>query len=116
MSIDPSPSPVRRFPWLVYWLVFAVLVIFTILPMVSVVIASIIAENHGCALDEGSMHPCLVNGADWSETLYTMFVLGWLMLVTLPLGGGALLVWLIVLVIHHIAWSNRRKAMMHHQP
>ena len=109
MSVDPSPSPVRRFPWPVYWLVFAVLVIFTILPIVSVVIASSIAESHGCALDEGSVHPCLVNGADWGETLYTMGVLGWLMLATLPLGGGALLVWLIIVVIHRIAWSNRSR-------
>jgi hypothetical protein len=106
----PARSRPRRFPWAVYWLVFAILVVLTIWPVISVLAASSIAEANGCALDEGSVHACLVNGADWGEALYAMGVLGWLMLATLPLGGGALLVWLIILIIHRIAW-RRRKTM-----
>jgi hypothetical protein len=107
---QPARPRARRFPWAVYWLVFAILVVLTIWPVISVLVASSIAEANGCALDEGSVHPCLVDGADWGEALYTMAVLGWLMLATLPLGGGALLVWLIILIIHRIAW-RRRKTM-----
>jgi hypothetical protein len=107
---QPARQGARRFPWAVYWLVFAILVVLTIWPVISVLVASSIAEANGCALDEGSVHPCLVTGADWGEALYAMGVLGWLMLATLPLGGGALLVWLIILLIHRIAW-RRRKTM-----
>ena len=108
MSSDPAPVRAFRFPWLVYWIVFVVLLAFTIAPIISVIVAGSIAEAHGCALDEGSIHSCLVNGEDWGSTLYTLGVLGWFMLATLPLGGGALLVWLIVLIIHRINWSSRR--------
>ena len=45
-----------------------------------------IANSHGCKVDEGSVHPCIINGKDYGQLLYTLGVLGWLMLVTIP--GG----------------------------
>ena len=44
-------------------------------------------------------------------TLYTLFVLGWFMLATIPLGGGALIVWLVILIIHRIAWGRMQKGV-----
>lgn len=99
--------PQRRFPWLQYWLGFAVIVLLAVWPLVSVLISASIAESHGCRLDEGSAHACIVWGSDWGGVLYTMAVMGWLMLATLPLGGGALLVWIVVLAIHYLAWRKQ---------
>ena len=65
--------------------------LFGLLPVFSVIIASVIANITGCDLDEGSIHACMVMGADLGPTLYTMFVLGWLGLLTLPIAAlGAL--------------------------
>jgi hypothetical protein len=72
-------------------------------------VAGWIAESHGCTLNEGSVNPCIVDGEDMGHTLYTMFVMGWFMLVTLPAGLVALLVWIIVAVTLLLAGRRRRK-------
>ena len=72
-------------------IVFVLLLIWTIWPIVSVSVAGSIASANGCQLDEGSVHPCVVRGADMGETLYTMGMMGWFMLVTVPTGGLGLL-------------------------
>ena len=46
-------------------------------------------------------------GHDYGQTLYTMGVLGWLMLPTLPAGGIAGLLWLVLLLLHHSRWKRR---------
>ena len=104
-------APQSRFPWWAYWTAFAFIAIFTLWPIASIFAAAMIADANGCRVDEGSVHPCMVLGSDWGETLYTMGVLGWLMLVTVPFGLGAFIVWLIILPIHHAAWvrSSRPK-------
>jgi hypothetical protein len=101
-------TPDRRFPWRVYIVLGVLLLVLTLLPLLSVLFASAVASAHGCALDEGSIHPCLVMGSDWGEALYGFGVLGWLMLVTLPLGGSALLVWLLILLIHRWVWRRQQ--------
>ncbi len=93
--------------WIVMWIALAVIVIVTVAPIVSVIIAGSIANANGCALNEGSVNPCIVGGKDIGETLYTLGVMGWLMLATIPLGGIALLTWLIVAVVMRNA--DRRK-------
>jgi hypothetical protein len=57
-------------------------------PVGSVAVCGLIANTHGCKVDEGSVHPCIIGGHDYGQLLYTLGVLGWLMLVTLP-GGAA---------------------------
>lgn len=98
--------PQRRFPWVRYGGMLALIVLLTLLPIFSALTASFLAETHGCTLNEAGSHPCLIMGADWGETLSLMFVMGWLMIATLPLGGGALIVWLVILIIHFLAWQN----------
>lgn len=97
----------RRFPWLVYWIVLALIVLLAALPLLSALGAGAIASANGCALDEGSVHPCIIGGADWGEALYGFGVLGWLMLASLPLGAVALVLWLIVLLLHRARFGRR---------
>jgi hypothetical protein len=99
-------AALRRFPWWIYWLLLVLILAFAIAPLVSVAIAGWLAESNGCTLHEGFTNPCMIAGTDQGGTLYFMFVLGWLMLATLPLGGGALIVWLIMLLIHRLAWRH----------
>ncbi|MCP8882911.1 hypothetical protein NIM87_05325 [Devosia sp. XJ19-1] len=98
-----------RFPWWIYWLQLVLILLFALAPVISVIVAGWLAEANGCVLHEGNINPCLIGGADWGGTLYMLFVLGWFALATLPLGGGALIVWLVILIIHRIAWGRMQK-------
>lgn len=100
--------PHKRFPWIVYWLVLALIVLVALAPIGSVVACSTIAKAHGCKVDEGSVHPCVINGKDYGQLLYTLGVMGWLMLVTLPGGALAFVIWLVVLVFHRARWRKKQ--------
>ena len=38
-----------------------------------------IANMYGCKVDEGSAHPCIINGHDYGEFLYSLGVMDWLL-------------------------------------
>ena len=90
-----------------YWLVFALIVLFAFAPIGSVMLCGAIANAHGCKVDEGSVHPCIINGHDYGELLYSLGVMGWFMLVTLPGGLVAFVSWLICLVLHRASWRKQ---------
>lgn len=77
-------------------LVAVALVLLGLLPILSMLVASVVAFAAGCDLHEGDVNSCVVLGADLGEALYRMFVAGWFAYLTLPVGlvGVALfLVW-----------------------
>jgi hypothetical protein len=78
---------------------FVVIVLFALAPLISAMIAGGIANALGCTLNEGGASGCIYNGNDIGETLADMFVAGWLMFVTLPIGGVALAIWLVVAIV-----------------
>lgn len=96
------------FPWRFYVVALAVIVLFAAAPLLSAFLAEALANANGCSLSEGTTNPCMIIGADWGDALYTMFVLGWFMLATLPLGGGALIVLVVVFIIHRLAWGRQQ--------
>lgn len=99
--------PLKKFPWVIYVIVLLFVVAVALAPIGSVVAAGVIANSHGCHVDEGSVHPCVIGGKDYGEMLYTLGVLGWLMLITVPAGALAVAVWTVVLLIHHARWRKR---------
>ncbi|HTJ58144.1 MAG TPA: hypothetical protein VL418_11330 [Devosiaceae bacterium] len=98
-----------RFPWLPYLVAFIAIAVVALLPVVSVLGAGLIADANGCALDEGGVHPCVVAGKDWGDLLYTMGVMGWLSLVSLPLGGIALVILAVAVFIHRSIWWRAQR-------
>ena len=105
--MNGSVQPVKkRFPWIAYWVALALIILPALAPIGSVFACGIIANAHGCRVDEGSVHPCIINGKDYGQLLYTLGVMGWLMLVTLPAGFFAFLLWLIVLILHRQRWGK----------
>ena len=62
------------------------LILYTVAPILCVILASLIATATGSQLNEGSANPCIVFGVDIGGFLYSLFVMGWLMLVTIPTG------------------------------
>jgi hypothetical protein len=110
MATGMRARPNKRFPWVIYALALLAILAVTMAPVGSVVVCSWVANTHGCKVDEGSVHPCIIGGHDYGQLLYTLGVLGWLMLVTLPGGALALMIWLIVLILHRASWRKRLSA------
>jgi hypothetical protein len=79
-------------------------------PLISTMIAGTIAEANGCTLHEGFANPCIINGEDWGQDLYTFGVLGWLAIGTIPIAVGVAAIYLlIVIIIAIVQAANRRK-------
>ena len=97
----------QRFPWIWYLLALFVIMAFAFAPIGSVMLCALIANTHGCKVDEGSVHPCIINGHDYGELLYSLGVMGWFMLVTIPGGLVAFVSWLILLILRRAAWQKR---------
>jgi hypothetical protein len=74
-------------------------------PIVSVVIAGVVASWNGCTLHEGFVNPCVVGGRDIGETLYSMGVLGWFMIATIPIGMIVFVAW----TVAWLFWTRRRR-------
>ena len=100
-------EPHKRFPWFWYLLALFLIVAFAFAPIGSVMLCAAIANAYGCKVDEGSVHPCIINGHDYGELLYSLGVMGWFMLVTLPSGFFAFVGWLILLAVHRTSWQKR---------
>ena len=97
-----------RVPWRIWLLILMVLI--GIAPLASVALAGLIAELNGCGLHEGFAQPCIVAGVDIGGLLYTMTVMGWLMLVSLFFLAGGLLGLAkegVLLVVRKI-WARQR--------
>lgn len=107
MATGIRPRLNKRFPWVVYALVLLAILAVALAPAGSVAVCSWVANTQGCKVDEGLVHPCIIGGHDYGQLLYTLGVLGWLMLVTLPAGALALMIWLIVLILHRASWRRR---------
>jgi hypothetical protein len=110
--MSPPPLPVRkRFPWIWYWILLGAIALVALAPIGSVVACGVVAKANGCRVDEGSVHPCLINGKDYGELLYTLGVMGWFMLITIPAGAIGFALWLVVLLLHRTAWRKRLATM-----
>jgi len=76
---------------------YGIIMLWMFSPFIPVFIASAIASHYGARLDEGGAHPCIVNGKDIGETLYTMGVMGWYGLLTFPSGILAFIIFTVTI-------------------
>lgn len=90
-----------------WFVTLAAIILFAFLPVLSVLIAGITAQMSGCQVDEGSVHPCMIAGFDAGELLYSLTVLGWLMLATIPAGLIMLVIWMLAFLVH--LWRRRHR-------
>lgn len=88
-----------RRAWILHTLVVLFILMLGLLPVVSMAIASTIANANDCTLHEGFVNPCVINGTDYGETLYTMGMMGWFLIATIPLAVLAALLYIAVVVV-----------------
>jgi hypothetical protein len=95
---------------IIHGLVVFLIVLLALSPFVGAMVAGTIADAYGCQLDEGSVHPCIVNGRDIGETLYAFGVLGWFALATIPIGFALLVIYLAIVILYYLVkWYRRRR-------
>ena len=102
----PMASPPARSSLGCLWVTLPLILLFATAPLISVILSTSIAESAGCNIHEGNANTCLILGVDVGRTLYAMFLAGWLSFVTLPVGLGLLVLWLVVALI---MWRRRIK-------
>jgi hypothetical protein len=71
---------------------YLVIILFIASPTLSALIAGAIAKSHGCALNEGDVHPCVIGGTDYGGFLYNLLVFGWFFMGSIPFGIVGLIV------------------------
>jgi hypothetical protein len=97
------------FPWRRYARLGAMITLLTLAPVLSAFAAYAIANLNGCTLHEGFVNPCVVMGVDLGNALYIMGVLGWLGLMTLPIGLPALVVLTLAGVVHLVLHLRKHR-------
>jgi hypothetical protein len=76
--------------------ILSIVTVISLAPVASVVTAGLLASYFHCQVDEGGVHPCAAFETDIGETLYTMGVLGWLMLITIPVFVFVVIGWVVL--------------------
>ncbi len=72
----------------------ALIIVFAMWPLVAAIAAGSIGASMGCRVDEAGFYPCPILGYDAGTLLGVMFVSGWFVFLTVPLGAIAALIWL----------------------
>jgi hypothetical protein len=87
---------------------YGLIILYTLAPVLSVLISSGIATALGAKLDESQTHPAYLLGINIGGLLSIMFIAGWLALITIPTG-------LLALVVFTIVWpiSLAAKKVLH---
>lgn len=67
-------------------LIHLAIFLFSIGPLLLAISAGAVGKWLGCRVDEGNAHPCNCFGRDIGGLLYACFVMGWLTLLTGPVG------------------------------
>lgn len=99
---DTQPQGGRkafRIGWPVFISVSILIGIAASFPLLAAMAAGTLASLNGCTLNEGGVNPCVVAGIDFGNALYSLGVLGWLAIATVPIGIGALAVWVVAFAV-----------------
>ena len=100
-----------KYAWVIHIFVLLAIILCSISPFFGVAYAGAVTEKYGCELNEGSIHPCMVNGVDRGEDLYAQGMLGWLGIASVPLGLAALVLYIVIVLIIFLVIRLRKKSV-----
>src|SRR5437016_1621458 len=94
-----------------YWLVFVLIIAFAILPMFTMAYGISVANSHDCAVNEGNINPCIIDGVDQGQNLAALSMSFLYIFLTFPLAAVFFAIWLTVLLIHRYRWNKGQLAV-----
>lgn len=92
----------------IIYIVLSLLLLVCLIPLLGVLWSSWFAAQHECVLHEGYATACIVNGVDRGPDIHGAFLLGWFMLISLPVGAGILLILITMGLVDLVRWMRRR--------
>jgi hypothetical protein len=98
-----------RCPFVWLGLPLALIILFTIGPLVILLLGGAVAGALGCNMPIAATAPCLFMGADLSEAMSIAVFFGCLAFWTLPAGTTLLGIWLVVAVVVTLVWLRWRR-------
>jgi hypothetical protein len=98
-----------RYPFVWLGVPLALIVLFTIGPLVVLLLGGAVAGMLGCNMPIAASAPCLFMGADLSQAMAIAVFFGYLAFWTLPTGTTLLGIWLVVAVVATLIWGLRRR-------
>jgi hypothetical protein len=98
-----------RYPFVWIGLPLALIVLFTVGPLVVLLLGGAVAGALGCNMPIAATAPCLFMGADLSEAMAIAVFFGYLAFWTMPTGTTLLGIWLFIAVIVTLVWLVRRR-------
>ncbi len=102
-----TSSGVAPFPWGKHFMrIGLTIVVFIVLPLTPAIWAAIQASAHGCQLHEGSPNPCLIDGVDQGDLLYSLFLTSWLAAIVGAIGIFLIIAWIAILYREMGRWGR----------
>jgi hypothetical protein len=96
-----------RYPFVWLGLPLALIILFSIGPLVLLLLGGAVAGALGCNMPIAASAPCLFMGADLSDAMSIAVFFGYLAFFTVPAGTTLLGIWLVITVIVTLIWWLR---------
>lgn len=93
-----TSSGVAPFPWGKHLMrIGLTIVVLIVLPLTPAIWAAIQASAHGCQLHEGFPNPCLIDGVDQGDLLYSLGLTVWPAAIVGAIGIFLIIAWIAML-------------------
>jgi hypothetical protein len=96
-----------RYPFVWLGVPLALIFLFSIGPLVLLMLGGAVAGALGCDMPIAATAPCLFMGADLSDAMAIAVFFGYLAFFTVPTGTTLLGIWLVVAIIVTLVWWLR---------
>jgi hypothetical protein len=98
-----------RYPFVWLGVPLALIILFTIGPLVVLLLGGAVAGALGCNMPIAATAPCLFMGGDLSGAMAIAVFFGYLAFWTVPTGTTLLGIWLVAAVVVTLVWWLRRR-------
>ena len=104
----PADAAPRRFPWAVYWILFALIGLIGMLPLLTFFLSIALTGAYNCNINESVRSVCEIGGTDMGEWLQAGMFSFLYLFISWPLAVVLFTVWLIVLLVHRARAARAR--------
>jgi hypothetical protein len=102
-------TPPPRYPFVWLGVPLALILLFTIGPLIALLAGGAVADALGCSMPIAASEPCLFMGVNLADALSIAVFFGYLAFWTIPTGTTLLGLWFVAAVIVTLVWWVRRQ-------